>query len=66
MLTRIPGVLVSLMSFESRVFKTARVASGKKTGRGIFLPVKVLKWVGLVMWQSIADDKIGKIEMKWR
>lgn len=43
MLTRMPGVWVFLMSVESRVFKTARVASGKKRGSFSFWPVMVLK-----------------------
>jgi len=41
---------VFLISSVSRVFTTARVASGKKTGRGIDSPVMVLKCVGLAIW----------------
>ena len=50
MLTSIPGVFVFFRSTLSRVFKTARVASGKKTGKGMFWPVMVLKWVGELIY----------------
>lgn len=58
--------MVFSISAESRVFKTARVASGKKTGKGICRPVVVLKNLGLDTGNYTKSNEYEILRDEWK